>query len=257
MGSRFSGVLVVLLALVVVGGTAWAYLDWRDRVDATVEEASDSLVVPSPRPSASPTAEPEPADEVVSLWIGDGYTAGVGADSPEDGYACQTAEELDWTCEVDAVEGTGFANAATGDALLDRLPQVQRGVEDPDIVVVDAGRNDLRIVSTINLRAAMDDYLSRLRAAYPEAVLVQVVPWTLTQDAPLPDDVAGSVRDLAEKYDGYVVDPYGAGWAGAGRTDRPALRSPGGGASQDGHDYVAERLIRALGDLDLPQPLAR
>lgn len=244
----------MLLAALVVAGTAWAYLDWQDRVGADVTADDPMADRPiessaSAAPTSSPTEPPatETGTRPVSLWLGDGYTTG---------YACATAEELDWECVVEAEEGAGFVNATTGARLVDRLGDVVDEGVDPDVVLVDAGRNDLRLVDGPNLRTAMDAYLDALREAFPDAALVQVVPWTLAQEGPLPGGVAALVTEVAEEHDGYAVDPVAEGWAGTGHTDRADLRDPEGGASTAGDAYVARNLADALADLDLPVPAA-
>lgn len=247
MLSRLSGVLVLLLAALVVVGTAWAYVDWKDRVEVDTVTAVDPSASGAASPSGSPSGSPsDPAaaagEQPVSLWVGDGYTSG---------YACSTAERLGWDCVVEAEEGVGFVAGDPGERLVDRLDAVLATGVEPDVVVVDAGRNDRRLVDDANLRIAMDTYLDALREAFPDAGLVQVVPWTLAQDGPLPGETTAVVTEVVEEHDGYVVDPVADGWAGAGRTDAEDLRAPEGGASAAGNEYVARRLADALRALDL------
>lgn len=244
MLSRLSGVLVLLLAVLVVVGTAWAYVDWQDRVevDTAVVDRSAASASPSVAPSATAAPSTAAGEEPLSLWLGDGYTTG---------YACPTAERLGWECVVAAEEGVGFVNGDPGERLVDRLADVVATGVDPDVVVVDAGRNDLRLVDEPNLRTAMDTYLDALREAFPDAGLVQVVPWTLGQDGPLDGEVATIVTEVVEEHDGYAVDPVADGWAGTDRTDDPALRSAEGGASPAGNEHVAGELADSLRPLDL------
>ncbi|MDN4162500.1 SGNH/GDSL hydrolase family protein [Nocardioides abyssi] len=225
-------------------GTAWAYVDWQDRVEVDAGSVTDPAAARSTAPSASasPSSSSEPAEEPVSLWLGDGYTTG---------YACPTADRLGWECVVEAAEGVGFVAGDPGERLADRLAAIADSGVEPDVVVVDAGRNDVRLVDGPNLRAAMDTYLDALRETFPDAGLVQVVPWTLAQEGPLTGDLAGIVTEVVEDHDGYAVDPVAAGWAGTGRTDQPDLRSEEGGASPAGNDYVARRLADTLRRLDL------
>ena len=260
MTSRVGTILVGLLTVGVVGGTAAMLVDFDHRVAQTTAEAEEAPPLPtltpdvSPSPSSSPTHSTGPRP--VSLWIGDGYTAGAGAKRSHTGEACVAAKDLGWRCELDAERGTGFLSdgssfdptyASLGDRI-DDLPE-----QAPDVVVVDAGRNDLGVYSTPAIVAAMDDYVGRLRAAYPHATLVQVVPWRLAQDAP-DEEMTRAVTDLMDEYDGYVVDPVAEGWAGAGRTDKPDLLVEPGVADQAGHDLIGAKLAAAIRDLDLPVP---
>ena len=211
MDSRLAGVAVVLLAAVATAGAVAMWVDFRSRVDETAADtASAPRLTPSPEPTAEPTPEPttpEPtpsasaADEVRSLWVGDGYTV----------TACDTATLLDWTCAVDAERGTGFLSDGTSydpefATLGDRLAGLPRA--EPDVVVVDAGRNDLGVYATPALLEAMDDYLSRLRERYPHAALVQIVPWTSAEPTSDPAMTA-AVEDLMAAYDGQAVAATG------------------------------------------------
>ena len=254
--SRLSAALLALFAVAVVVGTVAAYLDFRHKVDDATSAVADDpgRAAPSGSPSDAPTVEPEP---VVSLWIGDGYTAGTGADRPETGEACAAATRLGWTCELDAERGTGFLSDGhvfddSYAALPDRLADLPSSLR-PDVVVVDAGRNDLGVFSEPAIEQEMADYVEELRATYPSAVLVQVVPWTLGQEQPLPS-MTDTVTRLMSKYDGYVVDPFAEGWAGAGKTDLPALRTEAGASNQPGHDLIGRKLAASIRRLDLPVP---
>ena len=221
MSSRVGGALVALLVVVVVAVTAAMWLDFRREVDRTVSRTADAPAV-SDRPSA--TSSPSGRSEVRSVWIGDGYTA----------QSCDAAEQLGWECTVDAQQGTGFLSDGTAfdpdnQTLADRLADLPR--QQPDVVVVDAGRNDLGVFATGAVLGAMDDYLGRLREQYPDAVLVQIVPWTREQPDPDPA-VLRAVRQLMQKYDGHALDP-------------------------DGRILVDGTLADAVRGLDLPVPVEK
>jgi len=242
---------VGLLVVGVVAGTTALWIDFDRRVEeATAQAAEQTVSPPSLTASASPTERPA----VVSLWIGDGYTAGSGADRPQTGESCVAAHALGWDCVLDAERGTGFLSDGhafdpsydTVGGRLDDLPAAE-----PDVVVVDAGRNDVGVYSPAAIVAAMDDYLARLRAAYPDATLVQVVPWRLSQEAP-DRAMTRAVTTLMDRYDGYLVDPVAQGWAGVGETDRPALLAEDGVSNQSGHDLIGAELAASLRALDLP-----
>lgn len=207
MSSRITGLLVGLLAIGVLAGTVLLWIDFRGRVD----EATTGLDVPTATPTiASPT--PTPVDEVASLWIGDGYTAS----------SCDAAARLDWACTVDAQRGTGFLSDGSSydedfGTLGDRLADLPR--QDPDVVVVDAGRNDLGVFTTAALLDAMDDYLARLRERYPDAALVQVVPWTTEQPRSSPA-LTTAVEELMATYDGTALAATGEPLVDAVLADR-------------------------------------
>lgn len=226
MSSRIAGALVGLLAVVVLVGVVAMWLDFRARVDEATAGLTPS-VSPSPSSPASPragspslTSTPREPATVRSLWIGDGYTRA----------ACDVADRLDWACTVDAQQGTGFLSdgssfdngfATLGDRV-DGLPGRQ-----PDVVVVDAGRNDVGVYATVPTIEAMDDFLARLRERYPDAALVQVVPWTT--EVPRSDPaLVDAVEDLMATYDGQVVAATGEPLTGELLAERlRALDLPG------------------------------
>lgn len=159
------------------------------------------------------------------LWVGDSFTAGEGAGVPPRlTYPHVVGERLGWTCHVDAQAGTGFVNdgfAASPEfaPLVRRLPDDVR-LFAADVVVVDAGRNDIDAGPTV-LERAVDDYLSALRAAYPQAAVVLVLPSLVAAGQP-PEyvRVADVLRRAAEAHGARTVDPAAAGaFDGAGPAD--------------------------------------
>jgi hypothetical protein len=220
--------LVALMVVAVVGGTAWAWADFRDKVAAATSEpalaTTTETATASPSPSASAT--PDPAS-VSSLWIGDGYTT------------CAAADDLGWTCRLDAEQGTGFlSDGRSFDQRFATLPDRLRTITPaPDVVVIDAGRNDLDVYAAHALAEAIATYAADVRAAYPDATLVEVVPWTRDQTAPVPE-LPEVVRTAMGLQQGYVVDPWADGWAG--RVHTPAAT-----------DRALAGSLRAL---DLPVP---
>ena len=212
MSSRLASTLVVLLAAVVLAGTVLMWADFNDRVEEDTSAVDVATPTPSPTPSPTPTSSPTRREPVDALFVGDGYTA----------EACETADRLGWECTVDAQQGTGFLRDGSsfdedfgtlGDRLRD-LPAQQ-----PDVVVVDAGRNDLGVYTTAAVLEAMDDFLSRLRARYPDAALVQVVPWT-TEEPTSDPAVTTGVEDLMATYDGTAIAASGEPLTGAALADR-------------------------------------
>ena len=217
MSSRAAGVLVGLLVLAVLGGTVAMWIDFRARVDeaTTAVDPGPATPTPTPTPSATPSATVE------SLWIGDGYTA----------ESCDTAADLGWECLVNAQRGTGFLRDGSSydedySTLAGRLGELPR--REPDVVVVDAGRNDLGVFATAAVIEAMGDYLARLREKYPDAALVQIVPWT-SADPQSDPEIAAAVEDLMATYDGTALEATG-------------------------QPLVDQVLADRLHDLDLPAP---
>jgi hypothetical protein len=108
-----------------------------------------------------------------ALWVGDSFTAGEGALVPAAlTYPHLESSRLGWACHVDAQNGTGFVSdghPASPDCapLIHRLPDDVRRYT-ADVVIVDAGRNDVD-ASIPRLQAAILEYLTAVRTAYPAA----------------------------------------------------------------------------------------
>ncbi len=151
-----------------------------------------------------------------ALWVGDSFTLGDAGLVPAAlTYPHLVSARLGWECHVDAQDGTGFVNdgyAASPDCapLIQRLPDDVRHVA-ADIVLVDAGRNDVP-APTARLRQAVTHYLTAVRAAYPAARLVIITP-TLVDRVQPPDyeRVAGVLRQAATSVRAVVIEPAEAG----------------------------------------------
>src|SRR3954463_1289743 len=95
LSRRLSNSVVIALAVIVVALTVWSFLQ---------------------RPSAPPVSGNSPSEPtsttrpIVSLWIGDSYTEGTGAQTPDYGYPELASSSLGWVCYLDAQGGTGFIN---------------------------------------------------------------------------------------------------------------------------------------------------
>ena len=147
-----------------------------------------------------------------ALWVGDSFTAGEGANvAAVETYPHLVGEQLGWRCSVDAQNGTGFVNdgwaaSPTFGPLIQRLPDTARRHR-ADIVVVDAGRNDVE-APTPTVRQAVADYLGALAHAYPSAQVVLVAP-SLPDRIQPPDyrRIAAILRRVAADHRARVIDP--------------------------------------------------
>ncbi|MGH3359352.1 MAG: SGNH/GDSL hydrolase family protein [Nocardioidaceae bacterium] len=195
-------------------------------------------------------------DAPAALWIGDSYTIGHGARGPAAGYPCLTSDALGWTCQLDAQSGTGFVNAGhrTNEAYVplgERLEHTSEVFDDPDLVVVDAGRND-RDASAAAFREAAVTYLDRVRSAFPDSELVVVLPFLLGNTDADYEAIDAILREAAADVDATVLDTTLPGWR----------RMVGSLATTDAihptaasHTAIAERLVRDLQRLGIPRDL--
>ena len=183
----------------------------------------------------APLSVPSNADV---LFVGDEWTAGVGALSPKAGWPHLTAKALGWDYRIDAVPGSGWANDAPGVAgsrFLDRVEALPptAGFE-PDLVVVSAQMASP--VPAAEVGAAMSSTVDALRERLPDAVVVIVLPYgnrrAVERCAPLASDHV------------LCLDTYGEQWLT--EPAQAAYFAPGRVLDNDGHAYFAGRLVTDL-----------
>ncbi len=188
---------------------------------------------------------------LTALWVGDSFTRGEGAGVAAPlTYPYLVGDRLGWRCHVDAQNGTGFVNdgflAGPGLAPLpDRLPATA-GTVAPDLVVVDAGRNDAGVPDPV-VRESVTRYLAALRSTFVRAQVVVVLPTLLGPWQPPEYRVVAAVlRQVADQDGAQVVDPCDVdGFADPG--DGEALVCPDGfHPSAAGQRHYAEVLAQLL-----------
>lgn len=234
----------------------------------TVVALGTALVVamalrPPVPPSGDPPARPAavaPAERPAALFVGDSFTAGTGASTAAGAWSCLAASALDWVCNRDAQGGTGFvadgrANTATFAPLPDRLTRTaERNLA--DVVVVDAGRNDMAYPAA-EVVPVMAEYVAAVRSQWPDAALVLVVPAYLGQTADPADtwrpEVTATMRELAVRHDALVVDPVAEQWF-TGQDVGGLLDADGVHPDDDGHALLADRFVAAVEAAGLADP---
>ncbi|SDE15690.1 SGNH/GDSL hydrolase family protein [Rhodococcus tukisamuensis] len=179
---RWPDVALIALAAAVLIGLA-------------VVVASPDTATPTPTPAAAPVTgqidrpHPDPGAPPTVLFIGDSYTGGSGP-LAEMSYACLAAARMRWHCDLSAVPGTGYisggppnrfvVNEYTGDStsFSERVPKLAAGYQ-PDIVVLDGGRNDL-FAPGEDVFKAMAFTIGEARRAWPAAKMVFLRPRLLS-----------------------------------------------------------------------------
>ncbi len=227
-----------MVALTVMVALAGCGRDGAPRSAATISPASRSEAA-------------RPADVV--LWIGDSYTAGVGA-TPSTSESCLTSDALHLVCALDAEGATGFLAdghqaSPTFTPLIGRLEEDRREYSPAD-VVVDAGRNDQGLPLR-DVEAAAGIYLKQLRADFPDAKVAIIAPYYMTSTSePCGTAFVRFLRTQATML-GFagVIDPIAEGWISPTTSGRLTIADhvhP----DRAGHRYLAEHLapdLRALG----------
>lgn len=184
-GRRRSDVAALLVAFAVILGLAYAL-----RGQPTPIVAADPATTEVTRPSAPPS-DTRPS----VLFIGDSYTSGNGL--REMSPSCMAAVKMGWLCDLSAVPGTGYISGGpanrftvnpytgTSTSFAERIPGLAAKYN-PDIVVLDGGRND-QFAPKEDVYNAMAATIAEARRAWPSAKLVLVRPRYLAH----PDDDLG------------------------------------------------------------------
>lgn len=239
---RGLGILTLVAALAVLG--------YLGIVRVTQSSAGTSE---RPVPSVVGThSVPPPAEQFdqrpTLLAIGDSYVGGTGDPSIVI-YPEQVAETMGWNVRVDAVGGSGYLprNRPTGEpvpTLAERLPQDIANY-DPDIILIDAGRNDLGSPAA-EIAPAMTSYLRDVRSAWPQATIVVVKPqYASPVVTPNYAELSVAIDQTAAEIGAQTIDPVAGRW-----WDIPDLESmllsDKIHLNSAGAAYYAERVVDGL-----------
>ena len=248
---------VAALALMNPGGLRGA----GEPVPASIQAATASATL-SPTPTASPTATAaatatqagiELPAEPVLLILGDSYTAGDGADTPDQGWAYLVANELGYPTNIDGVGGTGFAwgggaqDELGGEYEL-RLQQIAANPSFiPNVLILQGGQNDAQISNPEEIKAATTQTILAARRFWPG---VQVVVLGPSAPQPLAEELRGAntaVRAGAEAASAPFIDAIDAGWFTSANS--PGFDADGAHPNSAGHAYIADRFLASWATL--------
>lgn len=205
---------------------------------------------PSPAPSAS-AGQPviELPDRPVLLIVGDSYTAGVGADQPDQGWAYVVAAELGYTANIDGVGGTGFAwgggaQDEQGGEYEVRLRNTAANRSFvPNVLILQGGQNDSLLANPDEVQAATAQTIEAARRFWPG---IQVVVMGPSAPQPLAEElreVNNAVRAGAAAAGAPFIDAVEGGWFT--NANSPALDADGAHPNTAGHAYVAEKFLES------------
>lgn len=228
-----AGIIVLVLAaanLVRAGHAENAHAYSDQRLSST-SYRQDPMAVP---------------DRMSALFVGDDVLAwGSGYYT----YPYIVCDGLRVNCNVDGQRGTGFVNSGQADGignsrLIDRLPR-DRSNFSADLVVVDAGRNDLQ-AGTPAFGEGVGEYLRAVRESWPRAQIVTIVPWVMSKTPdPAHDDIVAAVREQSDAIGGVTIDPWAEGWFddldGSETRSADDLRP-----NQAGHVLIGKKLSESL-----------
>jgi lysophospholipase L1-like esterase len=167
---------------------------------------ADAQIAPVPIPLIAP---------VHTAFLGDSYTYGVGATVHTDGYAYLVARAEHWTADVVGLPGSGYVRVALKDGkrISAGIPSVIAA--DPQVVIVECGRNDVDNgidIDQVEPNALAD--LRALRAGLPHSTIVVLGPvWLSGFPGPRVFAVRDAVHAAQQQIPGSLwIDPVAEHW---------------------------------------------
>ena len=224
---------------------------WQLAGLVAVAAASALLVAASIRDSPTPTTTAVDPGPERAMFLGGSLVEGVGASDRQHSFPYRVAELTGWRVGVEGEADTGYATAS-GAADTDPLAQPfwarvgEVVAADPDVVVVQGGRADAAEGPVAQARAEVRRTLETLREGLPTADLVVVGPMspdgrTTPELEQMRDVVRAAARDVGATF----VDPLAEQWLTPDLAEEYADPATGS-LDDDGHLYVAKRLVEAL-----------
>ncbi|MEV8266595.1 SGNH/GDSL hydrolase family protein [Microbacterium sp. NPDC076911] len=188
------------------------------------------------------------------LVFGDSWVYGSAAIVPELGFAYRLGADLGWEVRVDGVRGSGYLKPGIdGPAYGTRFEAMDAALS-PDLIIVQGSINDRRLYEPAAYQGAVNAAWDELAAKYPAAsiVILGPAPQVLPIEAAT-EQIDQELATLAAERGWWYISPIAESWiiaanyldvidTGAGR-DHP---------STEGHAYLAERVMTALGEIIAP-----
>ncbi|WP_235717484.1 SGNH/GDSL hydrolase family protein [Mycolicibacterium goodii] len=197
----------------------------------------------------------------LALFIGDSYTA--GESSAELSYACRAALRMGWLCALSAVGGTGYISGGPANrwddpyvgkslSFIERIPHLSAKY-DPDLVVLDGGRNDDFAPRTYAFEETVST-IGEVRRAWPRAQVVFIRPRLLADprdDLGMTNEFVARLHATPEAKGVIFIDPLSA-LSGTDTSD--LLASDKIHPNAEGEKQILAALIRALQTQNLRAP---
>ncbi len=189
-------------------------------------------------------------DKPTLLLVGDSFAGGTG-DPSFLTYPNLVARKEGWSLALDAQGGTGFLHRLEN-AIPPGVPFMERLDRDAaiyhrrvDYVLIDGGRADL-FDPVEPVVTAADDYVKKVRAIWPTAKIIIVLPSYVTRDAAGNySAVAQGLRGIAESVGAQVIDPVAQRWYRGGDLKR-LLWKDGVNLNGDGNAFYAAKIVENL-----------
>ncbi len=171
------------------------------------DESSAGSVATSSAPASAAPSSTAPALPVVA-FLGDDFTAGVGASSPAARWTSLVAEKYGWDEKNFGVAGTGYSTGGTAKGAPYSARVAAVAATAPAIVIVSGGRFDIQSPNgPTAIKAGVVATFKALRAALPKAVIIAESPvWPLTKPPATLALVAADVKAAVAAVDGRYLD---------------------------------------------------
>jgi lysophospholipase L1-like esterase len=199
---------------------------------------------------AGQTEAAMPAEPLSVLFVGDSFAAGAGVE-PAEAYPMLVARSANWELHVDAQGATGFIENGQGTGngttsrLIDRLAEDGRRFPSVDLLIIDAGRNDL-LHPTEEIAVAVSQFLTAAQRQWPNAKIVLVLPSYLRSGAyPRYPDLRKNLNVSLRAVNGTLVDPIAEGWY-TGADVGSMVNADKVHPNSRGNAFIADQLVASL-----------
>lgn len=184
-----------------------------------------------------------------AVFIGDSYTAGVGASSATTRWTTLVAAATGWQEDNRGLGGTGYVSTAgtkgCGQQFCGNYQAAAAEIrgDQPDVIVVAGGQNDFDdwARNPDQVSAAIQGTYRELRRNHPKATLVAVGPSDVDRAGPIALALDHEVREAATSVGAHYVsllDPL---------TIQKDMVLPDGAHVNDaGHQAIAERVLEGV-----------
>lgn len=204
--------MLAVIAAVITAVVAVVVVHGHSKVPSAGETPGYSqapLTAAPISPSSGSTSSPvKNSDQLPSgtkiAFVGDNYTLGIGASSPDKGFAPQVASDLKVTYQSFGIDGAGYAKAgANGQNYSALVAQV--AAAKPTVVVVTGGRND-KGDDPASAKTAVNALFTALADQVTGATLVAVNPfWGDSAPPGIIETVAAAVHDAVDAAKGIYL----------------------------------------------------
>ena len=214
-----------LAAVLVFGGL---YLNQQEIIRANAEEAATYTP-----PKAAETSKPDAA-----LFVGDSYTDGARAATPDTSWAHLAGRQLGWVPLISADSGSGYITAGQDGETTLTLIEGAAGTN-PQHVVIASSFND-SLSDPEAFTSAVEEAFTTASEQWPDAEITVFGPWNPRFDMNDNQVRARAILQEEAAASGFTfADP--ADWLEPGLIDADGIHP-----TPEGHQVLGEKAAQAL-----------